>query len=369
MHTCARLLLGPHTSSTNLLRTIHKESTISVTIKDIAKLANVSHTTVSRCLNDSPMISDKTKEKVLKIAEELQYEVNSNARSLSTKKTGIIGVIYQQGLEDFGSSAYINALFLELRHALETLQLDTILVEAINPDTLASNTVRLIKQQKVDGFLLVHQQITEEDNRMLQEYDIPAIQIHFKPEYLDITTMDYYLTDNDHGGYLATKHLLERGAHKILTIACSPNIGEEYGYRTEGYRRALTEYDISIDDSLIFEIECEYIAAYDFIHEHIELIKTCDGIFAQADILAAAFIAALKEHGINVPQDMKIVGYDDSFYSILVPPFITTIHQPREEIITKACNRILDLTRSDSVDKSIKEQELIKPYLIIRESS
>lgn len=343
--------------------------TISVTIKDIAKLANVSHTTVSRCLNDSPLISLKTKERVLKIAKELNYEVNSSARSLSTKKTGVVGVIYQQELEDFGSSAYINELFLELRHILETLQLDTILLEAINPDTLSSNTVRLIRQQKVDGFLMIHGQISPTDISYIHDYDIPAVQVHFKPQFTDLMSMDFYLTDNIRGGYLAAKHLTERGCRRILTLSCTPNIGDEFADRTNGYRKALEQAGIPVDESLVFQMQCRYIEAYEFVHEHIELIRECDGIFAQADVLASACIAALKEHQISVPEDIKIVGYDDSFYSTLVPPFITTIHQPREEITMKACSRILDLIKDDDPAPDRREQEFIEPYLIIRESS
>ncbi len=342
---------------------------ISVTIKDIAKLANVSHTTVSRCLNDSPLISTETKNRVLKIAKDLNYEVNSNARSLSTKKTGVIGVIYDQELEDFGSSAYINELFLELRHNLETLQLDTILLEAINPDTMLSNTIRLARQQKVDGFLLIHGRIPPTDIQLLNEYNIPAVQVHFKPELMDLEQLDYYLTDNVQGGYLATKHLTDRGCRRIITLACRPNIGNEFADRTEGYFQALAEAGIPRDQNLVFEMSCSYLSAYNFIHENLSLVKSCDAIFAQADILASACIAALKENGISVPEAIKIVGFDDSFYSVLVPPFITTVHQPREEITVKACNRILDLIKSDTIDRSIKEQELIEPYVIIRETT
>ncbi len=350
-------------------RVLKKESVISVTIKDIAKLANVSHTTVSRCLNDSPMISEKTKARVLKIAKDLHYEVNSSARSLSTKKTGVVGLIYQQGLEDFGSSAYINELFLELRHNLETLQLDTILVEAINPDTMLSNTSRLIRQHKVDGFLMVHDLITQEEYQLLKDHDIPAVMIHFRPRFIDLGSMDYFLTDNFKGGYLAAGHLIDKGCSSIITLSCSPNIGDEFGQRSAGCLQAMEDAGLSGDRLYTFEMSCSYINAYRFIHDHIDLVRKCDGIFAQADILASACITAMREHGIAVPQDKKVVGYDDSFYSTLVPPFITTIHQPREEITVKACSRILDLIRSDEVDRTEKEQELIEPYLIIRESS
>lgn len=348
---------------------MQKEVVISVTIKDIARLANVSHTTVSRALNDSELISAETKTRVLKIAKNLNYEVNSSARSLSTKKTRVVGLIYEQKLEDFGSSAYINELFLQMRHNLETLQLDTILLESINPDTQMSNTIRLARQQKVDGFLMIHGNASRQDMLILEEYNLPTVQVHFRPNRVDIQRLDYYLTDNVKGGYLATKHLIDQGARRIITLTCKPNIGNEFGDRTEGYFKAMSEQGIPGDMNLVFEMTCTYLNAYNFIFEHIDLVRSCDAIFAQADILASACIAALKEHKISVAQDIKIVGYDDSFYSTLVPPFITTIHQPREELSFKACNRILDLIRSEEIDRTHKEQEMVEPYLIIRDTT
>ncbi len=148
MHTCAGFIWLPLIQLVAAVLPCAGRFVISVTIQDIARLANVSHTSVSRSLNNSPLISEETKNRVLKIARDLNYEVNSSARSLSTKKTGVVGVIYELELEDFGSSAYINELFIEMRHNLETLQLDTILLEAINPDTQVSNTIRLARQHR-----------------------------------------------------------------------------------------------------------------------------------------------------------------------------------------------------------------------------
>jgi LacI family transcriptional regulator len=256
-----------------------------------------------------------------------------------------------------------------MRHNLETLQLDTILLESINPDTQTSNTVRLARQQKVDGFLMIHGNLSAEDMQILAEYQLPAVQLHFRPVHVNLSRLDYFLTDNVYGGYLATKHLIDQGARRIITLTCTPNIGNEFTDRTEGYFKAMSEQGILGDMNLVFEMKCTYMNAYDFIFEHIDLVRSCDAIFAQADILASACIAALKEHKLSVPEDISIVGYDDSFYSTLVPPFITTIHQPREELSVKACNRILDLIRSEQTDTFEKEQEMIEPYLIIRNTT
>ena len=340
---------------------------MSVTIKDIAKLAEVSTSTVSRCLNNNTRISVATRTRVKKIADELGFVPNNSAKSLSTKKTGLIGLVYQESLDFDGSRSYIDSLFINLRHELERLQMDTIQVEAINTHTHESNAIRLIKENKIDGFLFLHTQITPDDLKALNTYDIPAVQVHFAPQFTDLKRLDYFISDNFYGGYIAAQHLIEKNCRKTLLLRSSPNIGSEYDDRTDGFIKAYSDQNLSVDKNLIFEIKCDVATAYEFTLNHLDIIKTCDSIFAQADVLAVGMIQALKSVGINVPTDIKVVGFDDSYYSRLLPPFITTIHQPREEISKKAIKRIKDLISKGDVEELVQEE--IKPYLIERESS
>jgi LacI family transcriptional regulator len=340
---------------------------MAVTIKDIAKIAGVSTSTVSRCLNNNTRISLATRERVKKIADDLGFVPNNSAKSLSTKKTGLVGIVYQESLDFDGSRSYIDALFINLRHELERLQMDTIQVEAINTHTHESNAIRLIKENKIDGFLFLHTQVTPDDLQALKKYNIPAVQVHFPPRFTDMKCLDYFISDNFYGGVIAGEHLIKKHCKKTLLVRCSPNIGREYDDRTNGFIKALEDNHMKQDMNLVFEIKCDVATAYNFVLEHIELIKTCDSIFAQADVLAVGMIQALKEEGIRVPEDIKVVGFDDSYYSRLLPPFITTIHQPKEQITEKATKRIKDLI--SGADNDLLIQEEIKPYLIERESS
>jgi LacI family transcriptional regulator len=340
---------------------------MAVTIKDIAKIANVSVSTVSRCLNDNPRISEKTRIRVKNIADDLGFVANSSARSLSTKKTGLIGLVYQETLVEDGSRSYIEALFINLRSELERFQMDTIQIEAINTHTHESNAIRLIKENKIDGFLFLHTQVTPADIYTLKKYNIPAVQVHFDPQFTDMKNLDYFVTDNFYGGYIAGKHLLEKGCKRTMLVGCSPNIGREYNDRSNGFKKAMDEAGIEQNADLEFLIACDVSFAYNFTLSHLELIKKCDSIFAQADVIAVGMIQALLSQGIRIPEDLKIIGFDDSYYSRILPPFITTIHQPREEITLKATQRIHNLVKNGT--DGLLMQEELKPYLIEREST
>lgn len=340
---------------------------MSVTIKDIAKIADVSVSTVSRCLNNNPRISEKTRDRVKHIADDLGFVANSNAKSLSTKKTGLIGLVYQESLDIDGSRSYIEALFINLRSKLELFQLDTIQIEAINTHTHESNAIRLIKENKIDGFLFLHNQVTSADIYTLKKYNIPAVQVHFDPQFTDMKNLDFFVTDNYYGGYIAGKHLSEKGCKRTLLVGCTPNIGKEYSDRSSGFIKAINEAGIKQDSELEFLIECDVSSAYEFALSHFNLIKSCDSIFAQADVIAVGIIQALLSKDVNIPGDLKIVGFDDSYYSRILPPFITTIHQPREEIALKATQRIFNLVKQGTDGLLIQEE--LKPYLVEREST
>lgn len=337
-----------------------------VTIKDIAQITGLSPSTISRALNNNPRISKKTIDRVNKIADELGFEMNNNAKSLSTSKTGNIALIYQSSLDINGSKAYIDQLFLNLRHELNKQNLDTIICEAIGYPNNSSNAIRLIKQRKIDGLLFFHASISKEEREYAKKMNIPAINVHFKPEHN--SNIDYFVTNNELGGFIAGEHLYSKGCKKVLIISCAPNIGKEYNERTMGCVKAFSQHQITIRNTDHININTDFYSGYQFAINNSQLIKKYDGVFAQADVIAAGIIAGLKTKNIEVPKDIKIIGYDDCLYSTLFNPFITTIHQPKEEITQKSVRRLINLlNKKENQNDIIHEQ--ISPSLIIREST
>ncbi|WP_319562508.1 LacI family DNA-binding transcriptional regulator [Marispirochaeta sp.] len=335
-----------------------------VTIKDIAKIAGVSHSTVSRSLNDSPHVSEKTKRLIKRIARDLNFEFNANARSLSTNRTGTIGVICPEIFERFGSFYYMELLMRSVRQSLEKASMDTIITFARNSYTGESNIQKLVNRRKIDGLLLIHPNISSEDWQFINLRRIPYVVLHFKPQNVSYNDMHYIFVDHEYGGFLATEHLMRDGRRNILCI--NEDSSElQFIERMAGYKQALAEHDIPVVNRNILYGSCTYEFGYQTIMDHRGIISDIDGIFAEADIMAIGAIAALLDMGVKVPDDVAVVGYDDIEFGRIFRPSLTTVHQPRERLVSDACERLVRLVEGDSLPLL---QEMIKPELIIRES-
>ncbi|PKM51972.1 MAG: LacI family transcriptional regulator [Firmicutes bacterium HGW-Firmicutes-7] len=338
---------------------------MSVTIRDIAKIAGVSPSTVSRCLNDSTVISEKTKKRIKQIAEELGFEFNANARSLSTSKTGTVGIIYPENYTELDDNLYFNSLHNQLRDSLEREDLDLIAAFPVNKYTNKSNIQKLITCKKVDGLIIVHSKMDTKTFDLLNKSKIPYVFLHHFPEICKEEDVDVVYTDHFIGGYLATEHLINMGHKKIICVSTMGD-EDEFKLRTEGYKKALLDYNIEYDDKLLFYGDHSYPSGYRIVYKNFEVFKGVSAVFAQTDLMAFGIMDALREKNIKVPNDMAIVGYNDIELCTCVKPNLTTIHQPREEIAHLTCERLIDLMNAKKPKKSKKI--IIQPRLIIRDS-
>ncbi|MFW6274348.1 MAG: LacI family DNA-binding transcriptional regulator [Spirochaetota bacterium] len=337
----------------------------TVTIKDIARIAGVSHSTVSRSLNDSPLISEKTKTRIKKIAGELNFAFNASAQSLSTRKTGTIGIIYPELFDTFGNSLYLGLLVQGLRHGLEKASLDSIGSFPRNHYTAESNIRKLISRKKIDGLLVIHPEIPVEDWEYIQDSGIPFVVLHFKPRSFDYSWMNYLFTDHVYGGYMATKALIDGGCRSIL---CMREDSDEIQFmeRTKGYQQALEEAGIGFDQEMVAGGDCSFDFGFETVMDRQDQLSSFDGIFAEADLVALGAIEALRELGVKVPDDIRVVGYDDTELGRYFRPKLTTVHQPREEHARLACERLIDMLEEQ--DMSPTMQKVLKPLMIYRES-
>ncbi len=334
-----------------------------ITTKDLARLAGVSQSTVSRSLNNSPSISEKTRNRILQIAQEQGFEFNANARGLSTNRTDTIGIIYPEDFTDLSYHLFLSFLHNDLRESLERKNFDMITSFAQNRFSGANNIKKLIIQRKVDGLIIVRSRLDPETMTFLQGSGIPFVFLHYYDP--SIEQMDRVYTDHLHGGMIATEHLLSLGHKRILCITTAGE-GTEYEYRTDGYRLALQKYGIGIDEKLILQNNGSFKATYNQFLEEPDRIKGVTAIFAQKDIMALGVIEALAQMNIRVPKDIAMVGYDNIELGTYFRPYLTTVHQPREQITRLACERLLELIASKRVKRG--KEIKIRPKLIIRES-
>ena len=348
-----------------------------ITVKDLARIAGVDHSTVSRALNDSPRVNEATRRRIKELAEKHNFRFNSNARSLSRKKTGVIGVIYPAEMEDFSSSLYTNRLFMELRRELEKYQLDGILIEAYHPETGESNTERLIRQQKVDGFLIIHSDIAGKDYELMRRWELPVVQVHLKPNDYSYGGLDYFFTDNRRGGELAAGHLAGSGCRRFFNISIAaekapdtPCMHSELRERTEGFLATLADAGDDLIVKTVY-LDGSFRSARDLILSGETDFQSGDGLFFHSDLMALGALTALNEEGRRVPEEIRLIGFDDSPISTLMEKGITTIHQPGSVIAAKAAFRINQMVE-DKYRKGgsdTREQELLEPVLIKRETT
>ena len=340
---------------------------MSYTIKDIAKIAGVSHSTVSRCLNDSPLVSEKTKEKIKKIAKELHFEFNSNARYLSTKKTGTVAVIFPEASnEKFMFSYYLSLMMFDIQAFFEKSSIDCIITTSRNRYTGESNILKVINRKKVDGLIIVHPDVDDDIMKRINSSGIPFIFLHYKPTYKKSEDFNYVTTNHYKGGYLATEFLIKQGLKKIINISIASHINRDLQFeeRTDGYKSALKDH--GIDEEYIIQGKPNFNFGQEFVKKNVQLIKKSDAIFAQADVIALGLIKALNEQNIRVPDDISVIGYDDLEIGNYVTPALTTIHQPVDEQIFYGCGRMIELMEKKSIEE--KMQVIFDPKLIIRDS-
>lgn len=338
-----------------------------ITIRDIAKIAGVSHSTVSRSLNDSSEISQKTKERIKKIAQEHNFEFNNNARSLSTQRTGTIGIIFNKGFDDENASFLFSKLLKEFRYRLEKESLDVILDFKTNPFTGKSNLKKLINTNKIDGFIIAEELLEEEDIIFIMEKKVPTVFVHSKPPYSQKYKMDYVITDHFKGGYMATKYLLDNGHRDIITFTHKNEVTEfsEFDERTKGYIYALEEKGVKVKKELIVTGEISFNNGKKIIKDFVKN-SNFTAVFAQTDLLAIGIIKGLKEEGYRIPEDISVIGYDNIEFGKMTEPELSTINQPIENIVEQSV--LLLMEKLKSKDEKTEKNIVIEPNLVIRNS-
>jgi LacI family transcriptional regulator len=338
---------------------------MAITTKDIAKLANVSQSTVSRCLNDSSMISEKTKKRVLKIAQEHGFQFNAHARSLSANKTYTIGVILPKSLFDFEGEMHFRSWQNELIESLERMEFDVMVSFFENRFTKQNNIQRLITAKKVDGLIILEPSLDDETITILEETDIPFIFCKYLPSFYKTKDVDFVCVDQFKGGYIATDHLLKQGHKNIISISAN-HIGGEFDLRTEGFKASLRDHNLQYNKDMVFYGDTTFQSGYQVIKDNIKKLENVTAIFVQNDLMALGAISALKECGINVPGDMAVVGFDDIELCTFYKPYLTTVCQPTKEIAALTCKRLIE--KLNSTDSDLKQKLEISPTLVMRES-
>jgi len=292
---------------------------MKINIKNVADKAGVSTATVSRVLSNFPGVREKTRKKVLKVAKELNYEINAIARSLRQKKTKSIGIIVGNVLSKFYSE-----IAKSVEDTANKFGYHTILCNGDENSQKELEYLKILKSNRVGGIILVP---TGKNSNYIHNLINTRIKVVFLDRLVKGLNCDAVLVDNILGAYKAVKHLLDQGYKKIGIVNgyLDRTTGAE---RLKGYLKALEESGIARDDSLIKIGNFKKESGRKLTEELLKQQNKPEAIFTTNIDMSMGALIAIKSMGLTIPADIGIVCFDDSDWASIFEPPITTIRQP-----------------------------------------
>ncbi|WP_462413043.1 LacI family DNA-binding transcriptional regulator [Neobacillus sp. Marseille-QA0830] len=327
-----------------------------VTIKDIAKIANVSHTTVSRALNDSPLIKPGTKKKILEIASQLNYTPNYNAKSLVMKRSYTIGLFLTSITQGTSSSFFVETVkgvnqIINQNYNLFVRGIDDI------------HDYATIHNKRFDGIILMSQsEVDDGFIAYLKEKEIPCVVLNRDigdPSIINI------LSNDKEGSTQVVKHLLQSG-HRAIGLIEGIKGFKSSMERREGYLKALIDYNIPIKNEYIIQGNYDMESGYKAMEKLLALDNPPTAVFCSNDDMAIGAINAAFAHGVRVPDDISIVGFDDIEFARYTNPSLTTVKRPIEKISSLGAKKILEMMNTE--EPIAGEKIFVETELVIRQS-
>ena len=323
------------------------------TIKDVAEVTGLSVTTVSRVLNNRGYISEETREKVYAAMKQINYQPNEVARSLSKQTTNTIGVIVPHISHPYWAEVISNLESQAYLHKCKIL-----LFNSKEKHEKLQEYMELCASNRVAGIILCSGTVSMED---------------FQSLGLPIVTMERYVEngtavvecDNYLGGGLAAKHLIEKGCKNVMCIGGVRDNEMPADVRTTGFVDICKKYNVTYTEATTSMNQYNGMEYHEGIEKLLSDNPQIDGIFASSDVIAAQVIQVCAKMGKKIPQEIKLVGFNDVLVSKLTTPRITTIHQPMKEMAEMA----VDLLMRAKNGQMVPNRTVLPVTLVEREST
>ncbi|GED17164.1 LacI family DNA-binding transcriptional regulator [Aneurinibacillus migulanus] len=325
------------------------------TIYDVAREASVSIATVSKVINNTGRISDKTRKKVLEVMEQLHYQPSVVASALTGKRTYTIGLL----IPDLA-----NPFFAEIARYVEDrgneMGFSLVMCSTDNNSKKEEKYISLLRQKSVDGIILAsgftNDKILKELNK--EKFPLALISQDISGLSVDSVTVDDFLA-----GYQATEHLLTLNHKKIAVIAENSRSSKE---RIRGYREALQDAKLDYDDNLIVISDSMSDTGKQLADQLLELSDRPTAIICCNNLLAIGAIHSAREKGLILPDELSITGFDDTILATAVEPPLTTVKQPIREMSYQVMDLLIQKIEGKT---STKQKRVLVPKLIIRKST
>lgn len=330
---------------------------MAATLKDIAKMAGVSESTVSRVLNGIPKASSETRDKILKIAKELNYYPNEIARSLAKQKTQIIGVI----TTDI-SNPYFASVAGGIEMIASQLGYNLIISVTFGKEEEELRYINILKEKKVEGIIFMSGRMPESCEEALLNSGIPTVVVARKVK----SSLPSIHIDNIGESYKAVEYLIKLGHRRIAMISGSLNDKESGYHRLLGYKNALDAYEIPFEEELVAEGNFKMESGIEAMNTLLQLKRLPSAVFAGSDAMAVGAIKSIKKAGLSIPEDISVIGFDNNIISQACDPELTTIGQPVDDLGKTAMEMLYKIING----QELKKKTIYLPCeLVIRNST
>jgi len=310
-----------------------------ITIKEIAKLANVSQSTVSKALNDKPDVSTETKKRIIELAKKHDFVPNAFGKGLKSRTTENIGVIFCREAQPLSGNPFYSRVLegIEAEVAIKNYNL----VLQLIPECQQNALPKMVRQRQVDGLVLAGI-FQDQFIQNILSNGIPVVMVD--PKYA-IENCCQILIDNEHGAFTATQYLIRRGHRRIGFI--SGDLSRlSFKQRFEGYKNALEYNNIPVDNALV------QTGGLEKGYEHVKILLAQQNrptaIFAANDINAIHGYKAIREQNLKIPGDISIVGFDDIDLAKYSSPALTTVRVYKEELGSIAIRTLFQLIHHET---------------------
>ncbi|MHB1652650.1 MAG: LacI family DNA-binding transcriptional regulator [Desulfitobacteriaceae bacterium] len=334
---------------------------MKVTIRTVADLAQVSTATISRVLNEPERVNDQTRERVLEAIRRLDYHPNELAKGLSSRTTNTIGVVVPGITKPFVSELYKGIDQAIFEHKMHALLYDS----ARTPDSVR-DAVLFLKQRQVDGVIISSAYFSEEHQLMVSRLQVPVVLVLTESQKPGMAS---FKVDDVTAAFDAVKYLIGRGHQRIALIGSALEENGVGQQRYEGYRLALENAGLTLEPKLVeladFRFDSGYAAMEELLARRAETHFTA--VFALSDEMAIGAMCCIQDHGLRVPDDISVMGYDNLPVARMVKPRLTTVAQPFEQIGREAVNYLVQLIQNK--EHPLERGVRYLPYQIIGRES
>ncbi|QRN84553.1 LacI family DNA-binding transcriptional regulator (plasmid) [Chloroflexota bacterium] len=318
--------------------------TKKITLEEIAHMAGVSIATVSRVINQNGRFSKETEKRVNEIIAKYNYRPNQMARGLRKNRGKVVGIIVPDVTNEFFAK-----MALEMQNRLLNEDYMAIICNTNESGDIERAHLSMLKSMLVSGLIYITHESIDTNHTLI----VPTIYIDREPLCISSQEENVFIeSENTEGGRQAVRHLVDQGCRRIALVCLEGQISSHHN-RCEGYKRGLRESGISVDESLIYCTKAvTYEDGFEVTDELLREHPDVDGIFYTADILALGALQYCLKRNVNVPEDLKIIGFDDIAACTRSIPQLTTIHQSVDMIAELAVKNLVSMMDGNPVEKS-----------------